>query len=225
MLIPLPEGFAIVVDSNAAPSRQRYSLAHELGHIIAMRAGGVASEQHPRYRADIHDHNNKQEERTCEAIAAELLMPAGLFTSEVAKLGATLNSVPKLSSAFGTSATATAIRFSELNPEPCLLIRWHRFKAGWSTSWQLRNEVPGPRVYKVSTKSNKERSEFESANKAWSAEGCHSAHETVLTSVPIGYRRFARSVAYWTESMGFGGGSRRFVLSAVHLSKTKALSN
>ena len=114
MLVPLSEGYSVVIDEKAPNSRQRYSLAHELGHIVLLETGQTTERltRTPRYRSDASkDRGWKAEERLCDEIAAELLMPEKMFIEEVNKLGHSISQLPKLASLFQTSMTATAISF------------------------------------------------------------------------------------------------------------------
>lgn len=68
-----PRGsFKILVNDTEPLERQRFSLVHELGHII--------QEQGLLYGCFDGDiHNNKEQERFCNRFAAAILMPAESF--------------------------------------------------------------------------------------------------------------------------------------------------
>ena len=150
MLIPLPQGYSVVINENAPYARQRYSFAHELAHImlLEMEPSAPVPLDPTRYRtSNSTTKDKKAEERLCDAIAAELLMPEKMFAAEIKKSGPSLEHLPRLANLYGTSLTATAIRYWELLPEPCHLIKWvsspHR-KGVVAPGWQMRNRVSGP---------------------------------------------------------------------------------
>ena len=220
MLIPLDDGYVIAVNQDVAESRQRYSLAHEIGHLIEIKdpdSTRSSAGTGPRFKG-LGGHENKQEERRCEAIAAELLMPFEDFTRKVREAGQSLASVPFLARVFETSITSTAIRLLELMVEPALLVRWKLNRAqgtGLEKSWDLRNEFRGPSV-QISKNLRGSRI-FEGAQAAWTRPGLHTSTETISTRGMIGKTRYVQFPEYRTESMGFGLRANRFVLSLVYL--------
>ena len=220
MLIPVDGGYVIAVNQDVAESRQRYSLAHEIGHLIEIKdpdSTRSSAGTGPRFKG-LGSHENRQEERRCEAIAAELLMPFETFTRKVREAGLSLASVPFLARVFETSITSTAIRLLELMPEPALLVRWRLNRnqgTGLEKSWGLRNEIRGPSV-QVS-KNMRGSSVFPGAEAAWTKPGMHTSSESIITRGAIGNTRYVQFPEYRTESMGFGVRANRFVLSLVYL--------
>jgi hypothetical protein len=94
------DGYRIVCSSDQPRSRQRFTVAHELAHVILERTGRNA----PREGSDV--------ERICDALATECLMPTSVFESRVPD-NLTLRDVSALADTFGTSLMATAIRCAE----------------------------------------------------------------------------------------------------------------
>ena len=224
MLIPLDTSYVIALNENVSKARQYYSLAHEIGHLILMK--DEAHSSHPsrhgrRFRRSF-THEDPKEERLCEAIAAELLMPSELFARRLSSRGCTLGNVPSLAQEFGTSITSTAIRYTEVLPRPCLLVRWHMDR-GPSTrlklSWRLRNHARGP-FAELRTSRNLRAVAFDGAQNAWSRPGLKSTRETLMLrsrgTEHVTFNEFR------TESMAFGGGQRRFVLSVAYLADQMA---
>ena len=72
MFVPLSEGYSVVINEQAPETRQNYSLAHELAHIMLLEAepsrGSLPKSK--RYRSA--NEKWKDEERLCDPIAAEL---------------------------------------------------------------------------------------------------------------------------------------------------------
>ena len=64
-----PEYRLIVVDKNLPPERKRFTIAHELGHIVMPHRGGYQI---------CYPGKNKRMEATADRFAAELLMPEPL---------------------------------------------------------------------------------------------------------------------------------------------------
>ena len=96
-LLKTRDGYRIVCSSDQPHARQRFTVAHELGHVILEGTGRGA----PRA--------GKAVERVCDMFAAELLMPRRQFESRLPdEVG--FSDIRCLARTFDTSVTATAIR-------------------------------------------------------------------------------------------------------------------
>ena len=217
MLVPVREGYSVVINEKAPYTRQRYSLAHELGHIMLLsdQLPTLTPPSPTRYRSSgSAAEDTKAEERLCDAIAAELLMPQEIFTSAVGESGRSLARLPRLANRFGTSLTAAAIRYWELLPEPCHLIRWRRTvtrNGDIVPAWQMRNAVPGPSLKPAKL------AEFRTVRETWSTLKASRSLESLL----VEYRgRYVRTMTFETESIGFGSRHNRSAFSAVYLGRT-----
>ena len=93
--------YRIVCSSDQSLSRQRFTVAHELAHVILERTGRNA----PRVGGSV--------ERVCDMLAAECLMPTSVFEARLPTT-LTLNDVTNLARTFATSITSTAIRCGQL---------------------------------------------------------------------------------------------------------------
>lgn len=221
MLISTDEGYVIAIKRDDPPSKQDYSLAHEIGHLVVAANSTHDDSPQAKHRdlTVVHSHNNQHEERLCEAIAAELLMPMDAFRSRLTEFGSSLNSVTRLAKVFGTSITATAIRYCEFLPEPCLLVRCRPDRTRPGTvrpDWQIRNDVKGPFVQVLPKKRGKLGSGLTGADAAYSGSSLKTTYEQVLTKIKSGSRWYSSFPRYKTESMGFGLNQNRFVISAVY---------
>lgn len=111
----------ITVDPRfSTPQRQRFSIAHELGHW--MRDRGRAS-----FLCEPKDINSPWRGRTdkesrANQYAADLLMPRFMFQPLARHGDMTFSIVENLASDFNTSKTAAAIRLVELGPYPAMLV-------------------------------------------------------------------------------------------------------
>ncbi len=223
MLVPLAGGYSVVIDDRASESRQRYSLAHELAHIMLLESDSPGEDlpRVPRFRsAAAEDERWKAEERLCDEIAAELLMPEKLFVEEVTNLGHSFRHLPRLASQFRTSLTSTAIRYWELLPEPCQLFRWRMIESNvqqLKPEWQMRNKVPGISISPVTVWSIAKRNEFGVVKENWQTLRFLFSYECLLAKYKANKDRKIRPQIFETEHIGFGGPSNRTVISAVYL--------
>lgn len=114
LVIELDTGAVIWVNREQARTRQRFTLAHELGHHLLRHAdtfhldlGGDlapnATGGHPNY--------DWRAERTANEFAASLLMPASM----VRRAAATVTDVAALASQFKVSPAAMGFRLTALN--------------------------------------------------------------------------------------------------------------
>lgn len=95
------DGYRIVCSADQPRSRQRFTIAHELAHVILERTGRNA----PRSGDSV--------ERVCDMLAAECLMPTSVFETRLSPVPR-LSNVVELARVFETSITATAIRCAQL---------------------------------------------------------------------------------------------------------------
>jgi len=112
------------------PVRQRFSIAHEIGHW----------EQHPNLTqgylctaADLRDYGRSSEESEANWFAATLLMPKFLVPPAVFRHDPNFGFISKLARDFGTSLTAAARRFVELSSQPVVLIASSEGRVDWCT--------------------------------------------------------------------------------------------
>lgn len=101
--------YVIVVNSKHRLTRQRFSVAHELGHYFLHRGMQFAFTNHRRRRGRL--------EREADLFAAELLMP-----EEAVRCAASLMDFDGLVQIFGVSAAAMRRRLQELQITPKVAI-------------------------------------------------------------------------------------------------------
>ena len=150
ILVPLASGYKIILKKSESPgnfTRQRFSLAHELGHLL-LREIGYGSELNPKTMHRNHK-NRSDEEQICDQIAAEILMPRVAFTADASVSGWSLGSLDSLAKVYGASVPATARRMVDLMPETSVMGIWkpssanvekHRLQQSYGT--QNRYAVP-----------------------------------------------------------------------------------
>lgn len=151
MLLPHREGYSIVLKTVDRPSRarrQRFSFAHELGHLLLQKSQQEMLRGNDRvplkYRG--HGHSNPAEERLCDQIAAEILMPRLAFQEDAWMDGWSLRNLLNLARKYDTSVAATAIRMIDLMPEEALMGVW---KLGGNGSFSLKWSHTGKTAYRV----------------------------------------------------------------------------
>jgi hypothetical protein len=121
----LKGGYRIVCSSDQPHSRQRFTVAHELAHVILARSGRNA----PREGRDV--------ERLCDMLATECLMPTALFEAEIPRQ-LTFRAISALADRFDTSLTATALRCAELRSACVFCVDGER------VTWGYGGVRPGP---------------------------------------------------------------------------------
>jgi len=95
------KGFEIRYSNLLTAVRQRFTIAHELGHVILESTGARC----PR--------SGEEVERICDQFAASLLMPKPQFIDCI-ESDAVPNSIVTASNRFAVSATSAAIRYVSL---------------------------------------------------------------------------------------------------------------
>ena len=211
MTLPVRRGYKIIINSNDFNIRKRFSWAHELGHILeAQDSIGVVKQL---------SHRDKKLERLCDTLAAEILMPTELFADDMISSQHGFGSVGRLANIYQTSITSTAIRYVNLLKIPTVLIRWApaQGNVGLKPTWKLQNNCIGPIVPSDWHNQKSSSSTFEGAESAYTWSKLEQSYEKLLARVRVGTQQFIRFSRYKTESMGFGTGRNRFVLSIVYL--------
>lgn len=110
----------VTVNSRSSPQRQRFSLAHELGHwnhhrgrILVCRADEIGG----------GDNKRPPAERIADTYAADILMPRYIFQPVAQRYAKfTFQTVREIAGIFDASLTATAIRLVEGDHSPAILV-------------------------------------------------------------------------------------------------------
>lgn len=91
-----------------ATGRQRFSIAHEIGHALLLESLG----RHPDYLPGLADPAIWPDlERLCDQAAADLLVPLDDFLRAVAQIGCSPRSIERLSDGFRVSSDVVLLRF------------------------------------------------------------------------------------------------------------------
>lgn len=136
----------ITVQRGQSWQRQRFSIGHELGHWCHHRGRSSICRA-----SEIGSHSSgvAPVERVADRYAADLLLPSYLFRPLVAKQQrSSFTAIDTLANEFETSRVATAIRFVDLGPWPCMLVchgsdgrRWFRRGPDIPDHWFPRDEL------------------------------------------------------------------------------------
>ena len=130
MLVPLPQNgstlkWAIVINASDPPVRQRFTIAHELGHLLLHKYASPHADGRVqvRFRDEDSAKGSIREEIEANQFAAELLMPEEQVRSLV-KLGhdvmdsesdqRALKRIQQIARRFGVSAQALSLRIANV---------------------------------------------------------------------------------------------------------------
>ena len=206
-------GFRITLNSRShPPTRKRFSLAHELGHIYLIQKGEVPTGP--------IGHDNKQLERRCDELASEFLMPYELFLEDMSLKPVSLRSVLELADTYLASATTAAIRYVKLSDTPHALVRWDSTRGGANLlrlRWQIQGAHPGPRIDCRWTPGQVRNSAFVGAQNALATRNVCESTEKIFVRSSSQPHAYTVSRDCRVESKGFGKNQGRFVLSLIHL--------
>lgn len=158
-LVHCDGGIEIHVCSRGTPSRRRFTIAHELGHLWASRAGGVGAHV-PR----------DAEERFCDAFAAALLIPRDWLSATAEGGSEGLPALCRLARIAQTSISAMLLRLRDQLGWRGTLLRYRRESGEWrlasvvgsssqlqrrlsateETAWALSTLAGRPRILRAS---------------------------------------------------------------------------
>ncbi|MDQ1157989.1 hypothetical protein QE385_002316 [Sphingomonas sp. SORGH_AS 950] len=142
-IVGLGDRAIITVDDRASRVRQRFSVAHELGHW----------HHHRGQRLICHGAAEQQDgaagcEREADGYAAGLLMPRFMLEPLVADIPMSFDLVYQVVAMFGVSTMAAALRLAEVHPAAFALVveevggrRWFRRSAALNHRWFVRSTV------------------------------------------------------------------------------------
>ncbi|MCQ1572726.1 ImmA/IrrE family metallo-endopeptidase [Neorhizobium galegae] len=126
--------------------RERFSIAHELGHWAHHRGETIACRS-----SDIGKFSNKNDaERAADAYAANLLMPLPMFKAECRQhQRLDLKALKAVAGAFNTSMTATLIRMIDTGNYPTSIMishgtggrRWFKLASGIPGYWKPKDDL------------------------------------------------------------------------------------
>ena len=132
-------GGRIRVRDSGSRGRQRFTIAHEIGHFVLHPSPQIDKDDGPSQFTMWH---NSGEETEANIFAAELLMPEFLVTTKVKKREPSLALVDGLGEKFATSVLAAAIQYINYTNEQVALVLSER----WTIQWSKRGKNFWPRI-------------------------------------------------------------------------------
>lgn len=125
----------ICVNGNDSQERQRFTICHELAHIVL----GLPSEHQevPSFSYVKRSLN----EILCDIFAAELLLPYRLFQPMAEKEPIGLASIDSLAQDFNASFTATGSRFAAVLKVPCAFVLSEKGKVRYAARSTMLREA------------------------------------------------------------------------------------
>jgi len=118
--------------SGQGESRKRFTLAHEIGHAVVYRSLAPPG-QPPRDAlrcGSTATAVDRDEERLCDIVATELLMPRTQFLQKMDEFGVCAGTIPQLSREFSVSLQAASRRVTQLSAYNLAVALWTRGDQG-----------------------------------------------------------------------------------------------
>ncbi len=107
----------ILINGNDPVERQRFTICHEIGHIV------LSLQTQHTDGMDIQSYTDKpKSEIYCDIFAAEILLPSNLFRPFLDDFPIGFETIDRLSGMFKASRTATGSRYAFAHREPCAFV-------------------------------------------------------------------------------------------------------
>lgn len=114
--VEIGEKRIICVNAAELPTRQRFTICHEIAHAVL----GLPSEH--QGSSESNYARRPLNEIWCDVFAAELLLPFDLFKPRVARSHMSLEAISTLANEFDASFAATGSRFAAVAEIPCAFV-------------------------------------------------------------------------------------------------------
>jgi len=138
-LVPVGQSFVVELNASEHRYRQRFTLAHEIGHVLLSRSKGRNQVAERYFRCS----NDSQLERACDRIAGRLILPPRELRQEVERHGHGLSDLVGVARRFEVSWQAFGFAMSELFDDRILICWRHSdlsgskrpaYRVAWSAS-------------------------------------------------------------------------------------------
>lgn len=202
-IVGLNDEAIITVNQDSLPTRQRFSIGHELGHWM-----------YDRGQIDLSCGTDKQErfytgtdkESLANEFATELLLPSSIFTPRLAKRPPMLETIKDLAGTFRASFTATARRTVDLGAHPAIVICSSISKRIWfkasseleAVLWPNRNTSKDTLAYELLTRTDFGEATDEVDADAWIDHENAGDYVLVESSVKV-TPELVVSVLWWKD--------------------------
>lgn len=117
----------ILVRASSNQARRRFTIAHELAHLLLTDPGQAAVERRLATDNDV--------ERFCDQFAAALLLPREWVIARYQCHPETMASVRDLAAATGTSLAASLVRLQQTVGWTSMLLQWRANAGRWRFRW------------------------------------------------------------------------------------------
>ena len=218
LLIERPDGcITIFLNSRQPRLRHRFSLAHELSHLLLEDVLGKEAKHQRRRFAPHQDPEGQRIETLCNMMASSLLMPKVRVTEIVSRCGWNANSVQVIAKNFDVSFEAAARRYVKVNPHPSAMFILGRGRDGHVKPTQtpiLSDALEGNAIEMVRPRYGQQ----ESISRAFYGSELVVSSEKVVLSRGRGRRKKTDILSAKVESLGRGFSNNRRVYSFVSLS-------
>lgn len=124
ILLQTESGYVATINSSDSKFRQRFSIAHEIGHIELYNTTSLTE---AFGHLSPHDRKNSdaiEVEHLCDHFAAELLLPLHECRACVWQEGLSVSLVKKLVTCYRVSTSVAARRVIEAAPWNCAIVIW-----------------------------------------------------------------------------------------------------
>jgi len=118
----------IRISPTDSPERKRFSIAHELGHLVMNH---IESIQRVCSDEDMMNWYQSSQETQANFFASELILPIKLVERRCDVAEANFIPIRQIAKDFRASLTATAIKFVRLCPEKCAVVFSSKGKVHW----------------------------------------------------------------------------------------------
>lgn len=125
----------VTLRSDRPATRTRFTLAHEIGHVLVDSDKMVAHRTHGLAQDDL--------ETLCDWIAASILMPRDWVSTYSTRDRYTLSLLRLMAHRANVSLAAAAARLAEVGGRPCMLLRWNRAPK----RWVVVGQAAVPKIY------------------------------------------------------------------------------
>lgn len=129
-------------------SRKRFTLAHELGHVIVRASIGrnTSVTVNEVFQCRATTAEEKEEERLCDLLASQLLMPQPQFAQVIQEIGVSAETIPDIARRFAVSLEAVSKRLLAVLPYAIGIGYWYLSddNANFVPKWYLTRT--GPRL-------------------------------------------------------------------------------
>ena len=135
------QDYQITVNKDHIRGRQRFSVAHEIGHSFFLPFR--EADRRRDAPAGPMAHEDGIEERLCNIFATEVLMPYSAFSRDLAKRPLSPESIANLAQAYDVSFHAAALRAGEVANKPLLtgMLHWDKLGDLPRFIWSMRSHA------------------------------------------------------------------------------------